>query len=80
MKVYPAFIRALSLGGINWESDTFRVMLLNDKYKFDKAHRTRADIKAFEIAGPGYKAGGALMDGRKCNDTVGQQFIVGQCG
>jgi hypothetical protein len=48
-----------------------RVMLLSDKYKFDPKHKTRADIEAFEIAGPGYKAGGALLTGRKCVNTDG---------
>ncbi len=47
-------------GLINFESDSFNVMLLSADYERDgKNHRRRSDVSDFEVTGEGYKTGGS---------------------
>lgn len=64
--IYPAFLRLRASGGLNWEADTIKAMLLGGGYTPDRKHASRSDVVALEIpASGGYITGGLDVTGRK---------------
>src|SRR5262245_45102184 len=61
---YHGFKRAILDGSLDLENDTIKVLLLSDIYVPQPGHKTRADL-AGEISGPGYKAGGQVLTGKR---------------
>ena len=59
---YPAMLNRKNDGTIDWDSHTFKVMLLNNSAAFNNAHTVLADVSANEIAsGSGYTTGGQAL-------------------
>ena len=57
------FIFELGRGGIDFENDAFRLILMNDTYAFDRAsHDSYGDISSQELStGNGYTQGGVEL-------------------
>jgi len=55
--VYNSAIRDASVGNIDFDSDTFKMMLVTSTYTASKSHAKRSDITN-EVTGTGYTAGG----------------------
>lgn len=65
-------------GNIDFESDSFKVMLLTSSYTPDKdAHTKRSDLTAAEVAaGGGYTTGGAAVTVTVTLDTVNDRVDI----
>jgi len=57
------FKHELAAGNIDFDGDTFKIMLMNTSFTFDKdAHAVKADVVASELAaGNGYTSGGETL-------------------
>lgn len=59
--IYLSAIDDSAKGNIDWDTDTFKGMLVTDVYVADKnAHTRRSDVTD-EVVGTGYSAGGATV-------------------
>lgn len=58
--IYNTFIKDCFVGGVDCDTDTFKMMLVTSTYTADKNHDRRNDITN-EITGTGYTAGGAAV-------------------
>jgi len=55
--VYNSTIRDAAVGNIDFDTDTFKMMLVTSTYTASKSHAKRSDITN-EVTGTGYTAGG----------------------
>jgi hypothetical protein len=55
--IYNSAIRDTSVGDIDFDTDTFKMMLVTSTYTASKSHAKRSDITN-EVTGTGYTAGG----------------------
>lgn len=55
--VYNSCIRDAVVGNIDFDSDTFKAMLVTSSYSASKSHAKRSDVTN-EVTGTGYTAGG----------------------
>lgn len=55
--IYNSCIRDASVGNIDFDTDTFKMMLVTSTYTASKSHAKRSDITN-EVSGTGYTAGG----------------------
>lgn len=55
--IYNSAIRDASVGNIDFDTDTFKMMLVTSTYAASKSHAKRSDITN-EVSGTGYTAGG----------------------
>ena len=55
--IYNSAIRDASVGNIDFDTDTFKMMLVTSTYTASKSHSKRSDITN-EVSGTGYTAGG----------------------
>ena len=55
--IYNSCIRDASVGNIDFDTDTFKMMLVTSTYAASKSHSKRSDITN-EVSGTGYTAGG----------------------
>jgi hypothetical protein len=55
--VYNSAIRDAAVGNIDFDTDTFKMMLVTSTYTASKSHSKRSDITN-EVTGTGYTAGG----------------------
>ncbi len=55
--VYNSAIRDAAVGNIDFDTDTFKMMLVTSTYTASKSHAKRSDITN-EVTGTGYTAGG----------------------
>lgn len=55
--VYNSCIRDAVTGAIDFDTDTFKMMLVTSSYSASKAHAKRSDITN-EVTGTGYTSGG----------------------
>lgn len=55
--VYNSCIRDAVVGSIDFDTDTFKMMLVTSTYSASKSHSKRSDITN-EVTGVGYTAGG----------------------
>ena len=57
--VYNKALHAEALGAIDYDTDTFKAMLLDNGYTANKdTHEFRDDIEGDEVSGAGYTTGG----------------------
>lgn len=59
--VYGGCLQSLGNKQINFNSDTFNVVLLGSGYTPSDSHRYYSDISANEVTGTGYTAGGKAL-------------------
>ena len=71
--MYDAPVADFARGDLDWERDTFKVMLVTGDYTPDQSSdATRSDLRGFEIPASGsYKAGGSELTGRSVVRTDG---------
>ncbi len=71
--MYDSVIGDFARAELDWERDTFKVLLLTSDYQPDQSgHATRADLGGFEIEGSGsYQRGGASLTGRSVSERSG---------
>ena len=55
--VYNSCIRDAVVGNIDFDTDTFKMLLVTSTYTASKSHAKRSDITS-EVTGTGYTAGG----------------------
>lgn len=55
--IYNSCIRDASVGNIDFDTDTFKMMLVTSTYTASKSHAKRSEITN-EVSGTGYTAGG----------------------
>ena len=64
-KVYGNAIKAAFNKEVDWDSDTIRVMLVSSAYTPNQdGHDYVDDVRANEVSGTGYTAGGAALGGK----------------
>lgn len=69
--IYNSCIRDAIVGSIDFDSDTFKMMLVTSSYTPSKSHSKRSDITN-EVSGTGYTTGG-----NSCTATVASVDNVG---
>ena len=55
--IYNSCIRDAVVGNIDFDSDTFKMLLVTSSYTASKSHAKRSDVTN-EVSGTGYTAGG----------------------
>lgn len=66
----PVIMDRFKLGQVNgahpvdFDTDTIKVVVLNNAYSFSQAHEFLSDIASNEVAGTGYTAGGVAVAGK----------------
>lgn len=74
--VYNTGLNAALTGGIDFDTDTFKVMLVTSSYTADKdAHEDRADVTN-EVTGTGYTAGGATTTVTVTKDNANDRVDI----
>lgn len=74
--IYNKAIDALVRAGINFSSDTFKVMLVTSSYTPNKdTHEDRADVTN-EVTGTGYTAGGVATTPTITLDTTNDRVDI----
>lgn len=63
--VYNSCLRDISVGNVNFSTDTFKMLLVTSTYTASKSHAKRSDITN-EVSGTGYTTGG-----NSCTVSVG---------
>src|SRR5690242_11512567 len=65
--MYDSAVRLLTLGGLDWEGDTVKVLLADDRYEPDQVNdSSRADLLLAEVLPSGtYQSGGAVLSSRQ---------------
>jgi hypothetical protein len=61
--VYTSALLDEAKGNIDYDTDTFYIMLLTSAYTPSAAHAKRSDLTASEVTGTGYTAGGQALTG-----------------
>jgi len=75
-RVYDAFLTGFAQRSIDWVQDEFKVVLVAGDYEPDTvAHRSRADLEAYELGtGPGYDLGGKRL--RACKIEAAEPGVL----
>ena len=55
--IYNSCIRDVSTGAVDFDTDTFKMLLVTSSYTASKTHSKRSDVTN-EVTGTGYTAGG----------------------
>jgi len=66
--IFNSAIDYVVRGVIDFEDDTFNVMLCESGYRVDKGHASTSDVTG-EVIGDGYEAGGVPVDVTVVRDT-----------
>lgn len=53
-----SLFKYMANGSVDFDTDTFKCMLLNNSYTPSKSHDYRDDVSAYEVSGTGYTTGG----------------------
>ena len=69
--VYPAAKQLLLSGQVDLDSDTLKVMLLDDTGSYSAEDTALADVSSAEITGTGYTAGGETITGLTASESDG---------
>jgi hypothetical protein len=56
--IYFSMIEDMARGAIDFDTDTFRVLIVTASYTPSQTHSKRSDVNANEVSGTGYTAGG----------------------
>lgn len=74
--VYNTGLNAALTGGIDFDTDTFKIMLVTNAYTADKdAHEDRADVTN-EATGTGYTSGGAATTVTVTKDNTNDRVDI----
>lgn len=74
--IYNSAVRDAAIGSIDFDADTFRVMLVTSTYAPNKdTHTKRSDVTD-EVSGTGYTAGGGSTTATVTLDTANDRVDV----
>lgn len=73
--VYNSAVRDAAIGSIDFDTDTFKMMLVTSSYTASKTHSKRSDITN-EVSGTGYTAGGNAAAATVTIDNVNNRVDV----
>ena len=74
--IYNSAIDDMARGAIDWDTDSFKVMLVTASYSADKdAHLKRSSVTD-EITGTGYTAGGVSAAVTVTKDTANDKVTI----
>jgi hypothetical protein len=73
--VYNSAVRDAAIGSIDFDTDTFKMMLVTSTYSASKTHSKRSDITN-EVSGTGYSAGGNAAAATVTIDNVNNRVDV----
>jgi len=73
--VYNSAVRDAATGAIDFDTDTFKMMLVTSTYTASKTHSKRSDITN-EVSGTGYTAGGTAAAATVTIDNVNNRVDV----
>ena len=68
--VYNRFKANLMNKVVDLESDTIKVMLLNNSHTFSAANTIIGDVSANEVSATGYTAGGEVIDNKSVTEAA----------
>jgi len=75
--IYNSCIDDTAKGAIDFDTDTFRILLVTDAYAANKdTHLKRSDVTN-EVTGTGYTAGGATSACTVTKDTANDRITIG---
>lgn len=75
--IYNSAIDDMARGAIDFDTDTFKVLLVNSTYTPNKdTHTKRSDVTN-EVSGTGYTAGGAASACTVTKDTANDKVTLG---
>lgn len=74
--IYNSCIEDLAKGTIDFDTDTFKVLLVTSSYSPDKDTHTRGDDITNEVTGSGYTAGGATSACTVTKDTANDKVTL----
>jgi hypothetical protein len=79
--IYNSAIDDMARGAIDWDADSFKVMLVTSSYAADKDTHLKRSSVTNEVTGTGYTAGGVTtactVTKDTANDKVTIQFAAG---
>lgn len=76
-KMYGNLIQRAFNGEVDYDTDTIKVALLTSAYVPDQDnHQTWSQVKASEVTGTGYVAGGATLSGKTITYDPGNNVTV----
>jgi len=75
--IYNSCPEDLAKGAIDFDTDTFKILLVTSSYTPDKDAHTRGDDITNEVTGSGYTAGGATTTVTVTLDTANDKVTVG---
>lgn len=75
--IYNSCPEDLAKGAIDFDTDTFKILLVTSSYTPDKDTHTRGDDITNEVTGSGYTAGGATTTVTVTLDTANDKVTVG---
>jgi hypothetical protein len=74
--IYNSAIDDMARGAIDWDTDSFKVMLVTSSYSADKdAHLKRSSVTN-EVTGTGYTAGGVATACTVTKDTANDKVTI----
>ena len=74
--IYNSLLEDLARGAVDFDTDTFRAMLVTASYVANKdTHLKRSDITN-EVVGTGYTAGGAVVTATVTKDTANDRLDI----
>src|SRR5690349_21468045 len=75
-KVYGNAIKAAFNKEVDWDSDTIKVMLVSGSYTPNQdSHDYVDDVRANEVTGAGYTAGGATLASKTATYDAGTNTV-----
>lgn len=75
--IYNSAIRAILVGSIDWDTDSFKAMLLTSSYTANKDTHDFANDLTNEVTGTGYTAGGtAITMSVAAVDTANDKVVI----
>ena len=59
--IYNSFKKEIGDGTLDWDTNTFKIGLVDDNYTEDADHTSWTTPETDEVSGTGYTAGGATL-------------------
>jgi hypothetical protein len=74
--IYNSCLDDMARGAIDFDSDTFKCMLVTSAYTPDKDSHTKRSSVTNEVSGTGYTAGGAVVAATVTKDTGNDRLDI----
>jgi hypothetical protein len=71
--IYDSFTDDTVRGAIDWDSDSFKIMLVTSSYSPNKGTHTKRSDVTNEVTGTGYTAGGKAVTATTAKDASGHK-------